>query len=184
MIYIDKNNTMSLFKAYLSKPSTQRVLNRKPGDKGFSLIELVVVVAVLAILSAIAIPAFTSISADAAHAAATNTLATIAKECAVKVAKGEDPMEHGLISGANGIHYNIDGTRNCMTTSSVTTGTGTANEETTISTNGTPVCAFVNRGTPATYCINVANGDKTIATPSSVTWYPTTTDTAPAEIDW
>ena len=77
---------MSLIQAYLSKPSTQRVLNRKPGDKGFSLIELVVVVAVLAILSAIAIPAFTNISEKARASAASNTIAQIAKECATKIA--------------------------------------------------------------------------------------------------
>ena len=53
---------MSLLQAYLRNPKTQRVLSRKPGHKGFSLIELVVVVAVLAILSAIAIPSFTSIN--------------------------------------------------------------------------------------------------------------------------
>ena len=46
---------MRLLKAYLHNPNTQRILNRKPGDKGFSLIELVVVVAVLAVLSAVII---------------------------------------------------------------------------------------------------------------------------------
>jgi prepilin-type N-terminal cleavage/methylation domain-containing protein len=80
---------MSLLQAYLQKPSTQRVLSRKPGEKGFSLIELVVVVAVLAILAAIAIPAFTSINDNAAQAAAKNTIAQIAKECAVKKANQE-----------------------------------------------------------------------------------------------
>ena len=49
---------MSLLKAYLAKPSTQKALSLKPGEKGFSLIELVVVVAVLAILAAIAVPNF------------------------------------------------------------------------------------------------------------------------------
>ena len=82
---------MSLLKAYLAKPSTQRALNRKPGEQGFSLIELVVVVAVLAILAAIAIPSFTSINQEARVAGAKTTLANIAKECAVKlVGSGAD----------------------------------------------------------------------------------------------
>ena len=75
---------MSLLKAYLQKPSTQRILSRKPGEKGFSLIELVVVVAVLAILAAIAIPNFTSINNKARASSASNTMATLVKECAVK----------------------------------------------------------------------------------------------------
>lgn len=81
---------MTAFSLYLSSPKTKAVLSRKPGDAGFSLIELVVVVAVLAILAAIAIPAFTSINDNAAQAAAKNTIAQIAKECAVKKANGED----------------------------------------------------------------------------------------------
>merc|ERR1711934_857192 len=81
--------TMTLLKAYLATPRAQQALAKKPGEQGFSLIELVVVVAVLAILSAVAIPSFTSINAKARSSAATNTLATIAKECAVKYANGE-----------------------------------------------------------------------------------------------
>ena len=80
---------MSLLTAYLTKPSTQRVLSRKPGEKGFSLIELVVVVAVLAILAAIAIPSFTSINDKAKASGASNTIAQIAKECAVKDANND-----------------------------------------------------------------------------------------------
>jgi type IV pilus assembly protein PilA len=75
---------MTLIQAYLKNPHTSAVLSKKPGDQGFSLIELVVVVAVLAVLSAIAIPAFTNISEQARASAAANTVATIAKECAVK----------------------------------------------------------------------------------------------------
>lgn len=81
---------MTTFQAYLNNPRTKEILKRKPTDKGFSLIELVVVVAVLAILAAIAIPAFNSISNNAAQAAAKNTIAQIAKECAVKVANLEN----------------------------------------------------------------------------------------------
>ena len=76
---------MSLFQAYLQSPKARRVLSRKPGQKGFSLIELVVVVAVLAILAAIAIPSFTSISQEARVAGAKSGIANLAKECAVKL---------------------------------------------------------------------------------------------------
>ena len=77
---------MTPLQAYLNSPKARRALSKKPGDEGFSLIELVVVVAVLAVLSAIAIPSFTDISGKARATAAANTLATIAKECAAKIA--------------------------------------------------------------------------------------------------
>ena len=77
---------MTLFKAFLSQPRVKKILSLKPGQEGFSLIELVVVVAVLAVLSAIAIPNFTNISNKARASAASSTLATIVKECAAKVA--------------------------------------------------------------------------------------------------
>ena len=82
---------MKALQAYLQTPKAKKALSTKPGQEGFSLIELVVVVAVLAILAAIAIPAFTSINDKAAVAAAQNTLAQIVKECAVKDANNEDP---------------------------------------------------------------------------------------------
>ncbi len=79
---------MNYLQAYLNSPRARKALSKKPGQQGFSLIELVVVVAVLAILSAIAIPSFTSINKKARASAAANTVATIAKECAVKIADG------------------------------------------------------------------------------------------------
>ena len=80
---------MTSLQAYLNSEKTKEILSKRPGDEGFSLIELVVVVAVLAILAAIAIPSFTAIQDNAAQAAAKNTIATIAKECAVKRANME-----------------------------------------------------------------------------------------------
>ena len=77
---------MTLLHAYLLKNKVKKTLSLKPGQEGFSLIELVVVVAVLAVLSAIAIPQFTNISNKARTAAAQNTVATVAKECAAKIA--------------------------------------------------------------------------------------------------
>ena len=82
---------MSLLKVYLAKPSTQKALSIKPGEKGFSLIELVVVVAVLAILAAIAVPNFTGMNEKAANAAAQANLKGAYKECAFKIAQG-DPI--------------------------------------------------------------------------------------------
>jgi type IV pilus assembly protein PilA len=139
---------MSLLTAYLSTPRAQKALTKKPGDKGFSLIELVVVVAVLAILSAIAIPNFTNISAQAAHSASKTTLATIAKECATKFASNETGAQYATISGGNGVYYN-------STEASSTTrlcGTGAAPNI---------VCAFVNAGTAASYCVG-ADGSKPV----------------------
>jgi len=78
---------MTLLQAYLQSPKARRTLSKRPGDKGFSLIELVVVVAILAILAAVALPNFLGVSKDGQIAAAENTLATAVKECAVKEAR-------------------------------------------------------------------------------------------------
>ena len=93
---------MSLFQAYLLKKSTQRILNRKIGDKGFSLIELVVVIAVLAALAAIALPNFLGISDDASVRAAQTAIVNATKECQATWARGKRGV---VATDAGGIQY-------------------------------------------------------------------------------
>ena len=110
-------------------------------------------IAVLAVLSAIAIPQFTNISGKARATAAANTLATIVKECAAKIAdtgsgNHQVPNLAGYSSGtAQGFH--IGGTK-------VAAGqTATCSETATIS--------FVSDDTSLypTFFYNNTNGQKT-----------------------
>ncbi len=79
---------MTILQNYLKSKKVQKVLITKPGEEGFSLIELVVVIAVLAILSAVAIPSFTNVQANARASAVQNGLVNGIKECFVKQAEG------------------------------------------------------------------------------------------------
>ena len=74
---------MYILENYLKSVKVQKTLNTRPGDEGFSLVELVVVIAVLAILSAVAIPAFVGVQANARASAVKNGLVNGVKECVV-----------------------------------------------------------------------------------------------------
>ena len=137
---------MTAHQAYLQNSKTRKVLSKKPGEAGFSLIELVVVVAVLAILSAIAIPAFTSINNKARASAAANTLASLAKECAVKHANGDTG------AALNFSAFKLDGYTAVASAACPSTGTLTIT-----STDPTTYPSFTyNFGTGSKTCANVS----------------------------
>ena len=150
---------MSMLQAYVQSPKTQRVLALRPGDEGFSLIELVVVVAVLAILAAIAIPAFTSINDNAAQAAAKNTIAQIAKECAVKKANMETLTfnvptinSYTVTPGSGSCEANtFEATRIAGASTALPSIIGYQNVTVGGSTSGTKYCTA---GTNGAFCAN------------------------------
>ena len=153
---------MTLLKAYLNSPRAKRALSKKPGQKGFSLIELVVVVAVLAVLSAIAIPNFTNISNKARASAASTTLATIVKECAAKIADtGSGSFMTPTLNGytlAKAVGGSaITGSQTCLTSGSYEAKSGNEAEYPTwqynVGTGGKTCVASgnaLNRGCPVT----------------------------------
>jgi type IV pilus assembly protein PilA len=140
---------MTALQAYLQNSRTRKVLSKKPGEAGFSLIELVVVVAVLAVLATIAIPAFTNVSDKAAHAAAKTSLAAIVKECQVKITDGEAAPTHGSVSGSGGVYFVVDASKCFNTASGVNTGV--------------VMVACANKGTAASYAANLLTGAKVAA---------------------
>ena len=135
---------MTFLKAYLKNPKTQKVLSKKPGEEGFSLIELVVVVAVLAVLSAIAIPSFMSIADKARSAAAANTVAQVAKECAVKLVNDSSSTQTFSPVNLDGYTaFTVNGsTTNCSNTGSI-------------------VATSADNKKYPTFTYNIATGEKT-----------------------
>ena len=84
---------MTVLENFLKTKKVQKALNTKPGEEGFSLVELVVVIAVLAILSAVAVPAFVGVQANARAAAVKNGLVNGIKECVVLEADNKDTTD-------------------------------------------------------------------------------------------
>lgn len=80
---------MTILENYLKSKKVQKILKTKPGEEGFSLVELVVVIAVLAILSAVAIPAFNNVTASARASAVQNAMVNGLKECSVRDTQGD-----------------------------------------------------------------------------------------------
>tara|TARA_Y100001978_G_scaffold200346_1_gene216441 strand:+ start:85 stop:600 length:516 start_codon:yes stop_codon:yes gene_type:complete len=81
---------MTILENFLKSKKAQKIINSKPGEEGFSLVELVVVIAVLAILSAVAIPAFVGVRSNARASAVKNALVNGIKECVVRDSDDED----------------------------------------------------------------------------------------------
>ena len=84
---------MTLLENFLKTKKAKKVLTTKPGEEGFSLVELVVVIAVLAILSAVAVPAFVGVQANARASAVKNGLVNGIKECVVLESDNKDPLD-------------------------------------------------------------------------------------------
>ena len=142
---------MSLLKAYLRNPRTQRVLSRKPGEKGFSLIELVVVIAVLAVLIVIALPNFQGVTDDAAASAGKKYLVDAYTECTVARSRGLAASTTVTAPTINGGTFSTTDAITCPT-SAGTTQTFTP-ALTTIPTftvdlySGVKTCVTTGRGT-------------------------------------
>ncbi len=111
---------MSLVEVFIKNKKVQKTLTTKPGEEGFSLIELVVVIAVLAILSAVAIPAFNGVQASARASAVKNGLVNGIKECVIRESNGASIAPFSVVQSWPGNYtgYTIDtsgggATNNC-----------------------------------------------------------------------
>lgn len=84
----------------------QTLKQRRSGDEGFSLIELIVVVAVLGVLVAIAVPVFLNIQQQAKD----NALATVVANGATQAASAYAQFPDAAAATAAGAKYPTDAT--------------------------------------------------------------------------
>ena len=170
---------MTILENYLKSKKAQKVLNKKPGEEGFSLVELVVVIAVLAILSAVAIPAFVGVRANARASAVKNGLVNGVKECFVRdtdlqTTNFTDAQSFATADAFDG--YTLAATTdggNCYSA----TATATADEDSdfTISMNPntgvvTRTCSDVRASGCNGNVVNTNNDDGTVTSDTTGTW--------------
>lgn len=138
---------MTLLSAYLSSPKIRRILDKRPGQQGFSLIELVVVIAVLAILAVVALPNFTGVTNSASAQAMKTGLTDIFKQCEVMRAR-QTPLAARLVdppvlADVTWAPLNGGGQIVCAGAANAATGSGTTAVISVVPTTGGGLAGIV-----------------------------------------